>query len=320
MTDAAPPATVDTLAILGATATGKSQLAIDLAQHLAEHGVTVEIVGGDAMQRYRGMDIGTAKLTIDERAGIPHHQIDVLDPREESTVREYQASARATAEAIRERGHVPMYVGGSGLYLRAALDELEIPPTDATVRSGFEERLAAEGVAALHAELARRDPDAARGIEPHNGRRVVRALEVIELTGRPFSATRPEPIHHRPTLQIGLRVAGGELDARIAARADRMMREGLVDETRRLLAHGMSRTAERATGYPQAAAVVRGELDPEEAIAQIAQATRKLARRQQTWFRPDPRTLWLDASGVDGATLEALWRGGVNHVRAALGA
>lgn len=311
---------MDTLAVLGATATGKSQLALDLARHLAEHGVTVEIIGGDAMQRYRGLDIGTAKVPVEEREGVPHHEIDVLDPREESTVREYQASARAAADAIRARGNVPLYVGGSGLYLRAALDELEIPPTDPDVRARLELRLAAEGGEVLHAELARLDPAAAREIAPANARRVVRALEVVELTGRPFSATRPTPHHHRPTLQLGLRVAGPELDARIGARADKMMREGLVEEARALERHGLSRTAARATGYPQALAVVHDELDVAQATAQIAHATRKLARRQHTWFRPDPRTRWLDATGQDGATIEALWHGGLTQVLRALGA
>lgn len=312
-------ASVDTVAILGATATGKSELALDLVDALAVHGVVAEVIGADAMQRYVGMDIGTAKLPVDERRGVPHHEIDVLDPLMESAVRDYQRTARAAAAAVRLRGHLPIYVGGSGLYMRAALDELDIPPTDEAVRATFEDRLKREGGAALHRELNRLDPGAAAKIDAANTRRVVRALEVIELTGRPFSATRPEPVHHRSTVQLGLHVAVAELDERIDLRAERMLRHGLVEETRQLLHHGMGRTARRATGYAQAAAVVSGAMDLDTARTEIALATRRLARRQNTWFRPDERTHWLDATGVDGAAWQSVATGAERIVRRALG-
>lgn len=281
------------VAVVGPTATGKSDLALDLAAALADAGTPAEVVNADAMQLYRGMDVGTAKLAPAERRGVPHHQLDVLDPREEASVAAYQAAARGDVAAIGERGAVPLLVGGSGLYVRAVLDAIDFPGTDAAIRERLEERAAAEGEA-LHAELARRDPEAAARILPGNVRRVVRALEVIELTGRPFSASLPEYRYHLPAHQLAIAVPRPELDERIAARAAAMVAGGLLEETRRLLAHGMGRTAARAVGYSQAIAVVEGRLTAEDAVAEIALATRRLARRQERWFRRDPRITWLD--------------------------
>jgi tRNA dimethylallyltransferase len=278
------------VAVVGATASGKSGLALDLAQRLDG-----EVVNADAMQLYRGMDIGTAKLPVQERRGIAHHQLDVLDVREEASVAAYQRSARADLEAILARGRVPIVAGGSGLYVRAALDRLEIPPTDPAVRAAWASRLEDEGVAALFARLADADPAAARAIEPNNGRRIVRALEVIELTGRPFSATMPRREHLRPTVLIGLTVPRPTLDQRIAERVHRMWEQGLLDEVRGLDAQGLreGRTASKALGYSQALAALDGAMSPVEAQEATITATRRFARRQESWFRPDPRVCWL---------------------------
>jgi tRNA dimethylallyltransferase len=278
------------VAVVGATASGKSGLALDLAQRLDG-----EVVNADAMQLYRGMDIGTAKLSVQERRGIAHHQLDVLDVREEASVAAYQRSARADLEAILARGRVPIVAGGSGLYVRAALDRLEIPPTDPAVRAAWASRLEDEGVAALFARLADADPAAARAIEPNNGRRIVRALEVIELTGRPFSATMPRREHLRPTVLIGLTVPRPTLDQRIAERVHRMWEQGLLDEVRGLDAQGLreGRTASKALGYGQALAALDGAMSPVEAQEATITATRRFARRQESWFRPDPRVCWL---------------------------
>ena len=284
------------VAVVGPTATGKSDLGVELALRLGG-----EVVNADASQLYRGMDIGTAKLSPAERRGVPHHQLDVIDVTDEASVAAYQQAARADIDAISGRGAVPVVVGGSGLYVRAALDRLEIPPTDAAVRARWESRLAAEGPAALHAELAARDPAAGAAILPSNGRRVVRALEVVELTGRPYSATMPTRELVRPTVMLGLRADRDTLDRRVEARARRMYDQGLLDEVRSLLPHGLrdGRTASRAIAYAQALRVLDGALTPEDAVAETAQATRRLVRRQESWFRPDPRIHWLDATAPD---------------------
>lgn len=299
MSDDAPPRSdrrLPVVAVVGPTATGKSDLAVELALRLGG-----EVVNADASQLYRGMDIGTAKLTMAERRGVAHHQLDVIDVTDEASVATYQQAARADIDAISERGAVPVVVGGSGLYVRAALDRLEIPPTDAAVRARWESRLAAEGPAALHAELTARDPAAGAAILPSNGRRVVRALEVVELTGRPYSATMPTRELVRPTVMLGLRADRDILDERVEARARRMYDHGLLDEARGLLPRGLrdGRTASRAIGYAQALRVLDGELTPEAAVAETAQATRRLVRRQESWFRPDPRIHWLDATAPD---------------------
>ena len=278
------------IGIVGATASGKSDLALTLAQRLGG-----EIVNADAMQLYRGMDIGTAKTPIEQRRGIAHHQMDVLDVRQEASVAAYQREARLDLAGIRSRRNRPILVGGSGLYVRAALDLLEIPPTDPAVRARLEGELAAEGIDAMHTRLLRADPVAAHAIQPKNQRRVVRALEVIELTGRPFSATLPTREYQLPTVTIGLVVPRPALDARIAARVHRMWGAGLVEEVRRLDAAGLreGRTASKALGYSQGLTHLDGLISAAQAIEDTIISTRRFARRQESWFRPDPRIFWL---------------------------
>jgi tRNA dimethylallyltransferase len=285
------PAGLPVVAVVGATATGKSELGLRLAEELEG-----EVVNADASQLYRGMDIGTAKLGVAERRGVPHHQLDVLDVTAEASVAAYQRQARADLELVRAGGRLPVVVGGSGLYVRALLDDLDIPPTDPAVRAAWAGRLAAEGVASLHALLAERDPEAAARIEPRNGRRIVRALEVIELTGRPFSASLPERRWVWPTVLVGLRADRAVLDERIARRVDRMWRQGLVEEVRGLAALGLreGRTASRALGYAQVLDQLDGRLTEDEARAATVTATRRLVRRQESWFGADPRVRWLE--------------------------
>jgi len=282
---------VSVIAVVGPTASGKSDLAIDLAERLGG-----EIVNADAMQLYRGMDIGTAKLPVQERRGIAHHQLDVLDVRQEASVAAYQREARLNIAGTLSRRHRPILVGGSGLYVRAALDRLEIPPTDPMVRRRLEGELAREGIAAMQARLERADPVAAQAIANNNDRRVIRALEVIELTGRPFSATLPTREYELPTITVGLRAARPELDERIAARVRQMWDTGLVEEVRRLDAAGLreGRTAAKALGYRQVLAHLDGILSREQAVEDTITLTRRFARRQESWFRPDPRIHWLD--------------------------
>lgn len=284
------------IAIVGPTATGKSDLALELAERLDG-----EIVNSDASQFYRGMDIGTAKLPVAERRGIPHHQMDTLDISEEATIARFQAGARHDIDDILARGKRPILVGGSGLYVRAALDVLEIPPTDPDVRARYEARLEREGSGALHRELSQRDPEAARNILPSNARRVVRALEVIELTGRPFSASAPTKTFLKPTILIGLMADPMELVARIEKRVDLMWEQGLLDEVRALDARGLrqGKTASRAIGYSQALDQLDGKISEAHAKEETAIATRQFARRQRAWFRPDPRPVWLRYDAPD---------------------
>ena len=282
------------VAVVGPTATGKSDLGIALATALGG-----EVVNADAMQLYRGMDIGTAKLRPDERGGIPHHLLDVLDPHEDASVADYQALARAELAAIDARGARAVAVGGSGLYVRALLDAMEFPGTDAAVRDALEARVEAEGSRALHAELEAVDPTAAAGIGPRNARRIVRALEVIALTGRPYSASLPQHVYEVPAVQIGLDHDRATLDERIEARVARMWSLGLVDEVEGLLAAGLGRTASRAVGYAEVVAMLDGTLTPDEARAATAAGTRRLARKQMGWFGRDPRVHWLDAQDPD---------------------
>lgn len=296
MTSLPDPTALPVVAVVGATATGKSDLGVALAQALDG-----EVVNADASQLYRGMDVGTAKLTPEQRHGIPHHQLDVLEVTEEASVAAYQRHARADLDAVRARGRVPVVVGGSGLYVRALLDDLRIPPTDRALRTALEERLAAEGVDAVYAELLARDPEAAARIERRNGRRIVRALEVVELTGRPFSASLPERRFLRPTVLVGLRADREVLDRRIAARVDRMWREGLVEEVRSLDRVGLreGRTASRALGYAQVLDLLDGRLTEDEAREATVTATRRLVRRQESWFGADPRVHWLEHDAPD---------------------
>jgi tRNA dimethylallyltransferase len=288
------------VAIVGPTGTGKSALSLDLADTLRAGGREAEIVNADAMQLYRGMDIGTAKLPIDERRGIPHHLLDVLDPHEEASVARYQPDARAVIEAILARGHVPILVGGSGLYVSSVLYDFRFPGTDAAVRERLEAELAADGPGMLHRRLREVDPVAAEAIGASNGRRLVRALEVIEITGEPFGAgLGAEERPWRSSVTIGLRLDRARLVERLDARVVGMWRHGLVDEVRRLLPGGLGVTASRAIGYAQAVAQITGDLAETEAIAQAALLTRKYARRQMSWFGRFADTVWLDADDPD---------------------
>ena len=284
------------MAVVGPTASGKSELALDLAERLDG-----EVVNADAMQLYRGMDIGTAKLPPNRRRGIAHHQIDVLEVRDEASVAAYQRSSRRDIQDIRGRGRTAILVGGSGLYVRAALDHLEIPPTDPVVRARLEDELAEAGVTALRQRLSAVDPAAADLIEPNNRRRIVRALEVAELTGRPFSATMPRRDHVLPTVVIGLAVDRPLLDERIAQRVHEMWALGLVAEVESLLPQGLreGRTASKALGYSQVIAMLKGQTSAEEAQTATAVATRRYARRQDSWFRADRRVVWLPFDARD---------------------
>ncbi len=291
------------VAVVGPTASGKSDVAVALARLLPEGG---EVVNADAMQLYRGMDVGTAKLAPAERGGVPHHLLDVLDVTQAADVASYQHLARAAFDEVAARGRRPLLVGGSGLYVRAALDEMSFPGTDPRVRERWEAELAERGPHALHAVLAARDPDAAARILPGNGRRVVRALEVVEITGRPFAASLPEQRYARPAVQVGLAVPREQLDARIDARVRRMAADGLVEEVSALAARGLreGRTASRALGYAQVLDALDGRTTLEEALELTARLTRRFARKQESWFRRDPRVHWLDApDGTSAAEL-----------------
>jgi tRNA dimethylallyltransferase len=298
------------IAVVGPTAAGKSELALRLSLALGG-----EVVNADSMQLYAGMDIGTAKLSVAQRRDVPHHLLDIWDVRRAASVAEYQRLAREAITDIHARGRVPVLAGGSGLYLRAALDNLEFPGTDPAVRDRLEAELATAGAGALHARLAALDPVAATAILPSNGRRIVRALEVIEVAARPFAAVLPTYESRYPLVQVGLRVGRPELDRRIAERTARMWREGLVDEVAALERAGLreGRTASRALGYAQVLRFLAGEGSQDEARAQTVVATRRFARRQEAWFRRDPRVTWLaadtgDADALLGAALAACGR------------
>ncbi len=283
------------IAVVGPTAAGKSELSLALARTVGG-----EVVNADSMQLYRGMDVGTAKLTVAERAGVAHHLLDIWPVTQAASVSEYQRLAREATDDIRARGHTPILVGGSGLYVRAAIDNLEFPGTDPELRTRLEAELDQVGSGALHARLAAVDPLAAAAILPGNGRRIVRALEVIELSGRPFSATLPEYQSVYPVIQLGIAIPRPELDERIADRVRQMWDRGLVDEVRRLEIAGLrdGRTASRALGYAQVLKFLAGEWSEEFAAEQTIQATRRFVRRQESWFRRDPRVQWVPA-GAD---------------------
>ncbi|MEH1164584.1 tRNA (adenosine(37)-N6)-dimethylallyltransferase MiaA [Micromonospora sp. CPCC 205539] len=290
----AHPGTV--VAVVGPTAAGKSALSIALA-----HALDGEVVNADSMQLYRGMDVGTAKLTPAERAGVPHHLLDIWDVTEPASVAEYQRLARAAVDDILSRGRVPLLVGGSGLYVRAVLERFEFPGTDPALRERLERELAEAGPAPLYARLRAADPAAAEGILPGNGRRIVRALEVIELTGAPFTASLPEPTPYYPSVQLGVDLDTALLDERIALRVDRMWADGLLDETRELAGRGLpeGRTASRALGYQQLLRFFAGELTETQAHEETVRATRRFVRRQRSWFRRDSRIQWLDSAAPD---------------------
>ncbi|MEO5874072.1 MAG: tRNA (adenosine(37)-N6)-dimethylallyltransferase MiaA [Streptosporangiaceae bacterium] len=283
------------ISVVGPTAAGKSDLAVGLAL-----GLGGEAVNTDSMQLYRGMDIGTAKIAEAERRGVPHHLLDVWDVTEAASVAAYQNLVRGVIEEIQGRGRIPVLVGGSGLYVRAALDELEFPGTDPAVRERLEAELEATGSGALFDRLRVADPAAARSILPTNGRRLVRALEVIELTGRPFTAHLPQNRYLDPlTAQIGLLVPRPDLDERITLRVDRMWKAGFVEEVRALPGLREGRTAGLALGYAQVLRFLAGEWSEDEARAETVRATKRFARRQESWFRRDPRIHWLPYDAPD---------------------
>ncbi|WP_408930614.1 tRNA (adenosine(37)-N6)-dimethylallyltransferase MiaA [Corynebacterium axilliensis] len=295
-TPAAPTASTAPIAVVGPTASGKSALGVALA-----HELDGEVVNVDSMQLYRGMDIGTAKLTVAEREGVPHHQLDVWDVTETASVARYQAAAIADVEDILARGKTPILVGGSMLYVQSLVDNWQFPPTDPQVRARYEARRQEIGTDALHAELASIDPAAADIIEDKDPRRTVRALEVIELTGQPYKASQP-PKDAPPrwgTRILGLRTQADWLNPRIELRSRRMFDQGLVEEVERLQAQGLvaDSTAGRAIGYAQVLQAQRGELTWEEAVERTITGTRRYVRRQRAWFNRDKRIAWLDAAG-----------------------
>jgi tRNA dimethylallyltransferase len=286
------------IAIVGSTGTGKSELAIRIAETIRDEGSSAEIVNADAMQLYRGMDIGTAKLPSKERRGIEHHLIDVLDVTQESTAAEYQKLARAKILEIQSNGAVPILVGGSMLYVAAVLNNFEFPVRDKDLRAQLEQQLLDLGPEAMHRKLAEIDAVAASKIDPENGRRIVRALEIVTLTGEPFAAALPDEIDSwQEVLEIGLRMDREVLVARLEQRVRLMWDSGMVKETQNLIDKGLreSVTAGYAIGYTQALAQIDGELDREQAIESTTRLTQKYARRQMSWFKRDTRINWLDA-------------------------
>ena len=280
------------IVICGATATGKSDLAVALAQS-----IDAEIINADSMQLYRGMDIGTAKITIEERKGIPHHLLDVLNVTEDANVAWYQDKARATITDIHARGKHVIIVGGTGLYIKAILDELNFPDTNPVVRAELELEFATKGIAPLYERLEKLDPAAALAIDKANSRRVIRALEVIKITGKPFTANLPreESSRYPYAKQFGLVMDRDTLSERISLRVDRMWEQGLVQEAEKLVAAGIMNgtTAQRALGYAQVIAQIEGKVLQEEAQEETKRATRQYARRQETWFSRDERITWI---------------------------
>ena len=285
------------IAVVGPTATGKSDLAVALAERFGG-----EVVNADAMQLYRGMDIGTAKMTLGERRGVPHHLLDVLSVTETASVAAYQRETRGVIEGLLAEGRPPVLVGGSGLYVQAVLDDLKFPGTDDAIRTRFEAELAEVGSEALHRRLQELDPAAAIAILPSNGRRIVRALEVIELTGEPFSANLPKPGPARyDTVQIGVDREVSELDSRVDLRVDVMFESGLETEVRALVRLGLrdGKTASRALGYQQVLSAMDGACTIDFAAEETKRATRRFVRRQRSWFRRDQRITWLDGARPD---------------------
>ena len=298
--EALPAPSLPIVAVVGATGTGKSEYGLNLVEALGSHGVQAEIINADAMQAYRGMDIGTAKVPLAARRGIPHHLLDVWEVTTEASVADYQRLARAHALECHSRGVVPILVGGSGLYVSSVLYEFEFPGTDKAVRWALEQRLEREGTEALLAELHSLDPLAAAAIDPQNSRRLIRALEVIAITGKPFGAGLDA--EHRPwranLLVLGLRAPRDELVVRLDARVQAMWAGGLVAEVESLIPLGIEGgvTASRAIGYQQALEQISGVLSEAEAIEQTQALTRRYARRQVSWFSRDTNTLWLDGA------------------------
>lgn len=297
------------IAVVGATGTGKTARSIAIADEVVRLGATAEIVSCDAMQLYRGMDIGTAKATLAERHGHPHHLIDVLEPHEDATVAGYRRAATDALAAIEGRGAVPILVGGSGLYASAVLYDFAYPPTDPALRAALEAELEAHGPSAMHERLRARDAAAAEAIGPHNGRRLVRALEAVTLTGEPFRVgLPPEEALARPTIIQHERVDRAELVARLDARVDRMWEAGMLDEVRALRAAGIERgtTAQQAIGYRQALDQLDGRLGEAEAIERTQALTRRYARRQVSWFQRYPAAPRASAEELARLALDSL--------------
>ena len=290
------PLVAPLVAVVGPTATGKSDLGVALA--LALDG---EVINADSMQLYRGMDVGTAKLSLEERRGVPHHLLDVLDITETATVADFKRLAHDARDDVWRRGRLPILVGGSGLYVRAVIDDLDFPATDAEVRAELEAELERKGNAALHSRLTELDPLAGAKIPASNGRRVVRALEVIMITGGPYSAHLPAYLADDSVILVGLAIETAPLRARIAGRVDAMWQRGLVEEVRHLAALGLreGQTARRALGYQQVLGFLAGECTEEQARADTVSATNRFARRQRSWFQPDPRVHWLPYDAPD---------------------
>ncbi len=294
-------ASLPLLCVVGPTGSGKTAVSLDLATALASHGVACEIISADAMQLYAGMDIGTAKARPDEQRGIVHHLLDVWSPQTEASVREYQTLARAAVNDCLERGVVPVLVGGSGLYVSSVIYDFQFPGTNHEVRRGLEERFEAEGVTPLVAQLVGADPDAASAVDLQNPRRVIRALEILQITGEPPTtglAARGQ-WWREPTVVIGLRAPRDWLHERIENRVRAMFAGGLVEEVRGLLAQGLSTTAAQAIGYREVADMLSGEITQEEALDQVIHHTRRYARRQDSWFRRDQNIQWIAAEAPD---------------------
>lgn len=294
------------VAVVGLTASGKSGFSLQLAAALGERGVACEIISADAFQLYRGMDIGTAKVPQDERGGIPHHLLDVLELEEKASVAAYQRSCRQVINEIRARKALPILVGGSGLYVRAALDEIEFPGTDSAVREQITAQAAQLGAEKMHQRLAEVDPESAASILPSNVRRVIRALEVYEITGKKFSATMPRREYFQPTLQLGISWPLAVLDERISRRTTQMLAHGFIQEVAQLEKQGLADTptACRATGYQAVMDLLARKITREKTEEQISLQTRQLARKQRKWFRKDPRIHWLDGEAGTSANLE----------------
>ena len=299
------------IAVVGPTGTGKSELGLNIVESLGKRGVSAEIVNTDSMQFYRGMDIGTAKLNVAERRGIPHHLLDWLDITSESTAAEYQTVARKVILDLQSRGVTPVLVGGSMLYIAAILNNFDFPARDEALRAELEAELERVGSVTLHKRLAELDPTAASRVDPFNGRRVVRAIEIVTVTGEPFSAALPdEPVAWQPSIQIGLRASREVLVPRLHERAAKMWEAGLLEEVERLIPEGIreGKTSSRAIGYKQALDQLDGLIDQAEAINQTALLTSRYARRQMSWFRRDQRIQWLEHDREDlvGAAMSLL--------------
>ena len=283
------------IAIVGPTAVGKTALSLDIAEKFS-----AEIINADAMQIYKGMDIGTAKLPLSQRRGIVHHQIDVLDPMDEANVSQYQKQTREIINDLLNRKVQPMLVGGSGLYVNSVLEDLEFPGTNLEVRAKYEEILDEQGVEVLYKMLEQIDPNAAKNILPSNARKIVRALEVNEFTGKAFNAKLPEPSPIFSDVRIALDMPRDLLDKRISERVHQMFEDGFVDEVKSLEKNlRLGKTAFRALGYSQVLSLLAGEITEDEAITLTINATKKFARRQLSWFRRDPLIHWLDATSPD---------------------